>query len=214
MTWTARRVAGALAVFLGVLIAGAWPWPPVQRGFSAVYCPIANLVITSQTFGRGGHARLSALAQIERHANDNVTADAVLSLSVAGVGGQLPLGISVRRDAYLPLWILISLLSAAPLGSARRLKAVAIGIPFMLALNLAALELLVTWTFAFQLRGIYPRDGAPIWLRAVDFAYGAVLSPPGNRFIVPLAVGAALIALFPGRRHDVTKPSLPTTMGS
>ena len=211
MTWTSRRVAEALAIFFGVLIAGAWPWPPVQRGFSAIYCPIANLVIAPQTFGRGGHARLSALPRIERRANDNVTADAVLSLSVAGFGGDLPLGVSVRRDAYLPLWILISLLIAAPLGSARRLKALAMGIPFMLALNLAALELLVTWTFAFQLRGIYPRDGAPIWLRAVDFAYGAVLSPPGNRFIAPLAVGAALIALFQGRRDDVTKPSPRST---
>lgn len=197
MIWTARRVAAALAVFLGVLIAGAWPWPPIQRGFSAIYCPIANLVLAPQTFGRGGHARLRALPQIERHADDNVTADAVLSLSVAGYGGDLALGVSVRRDAFLPLWILISLLIAAPLASARRWKALAVGIPLMLALNLAALELLVTWTFAFHLRGIYPDDVASIWLRAVDFAYGAVLSPPGNRFIAPLAVGAALIALFP-----------------
>ena len=211
MTWTTRRVALALAIFLGVLIAGSWPWPPLQRGWSAIYCPIANLVIAPQTFGRGGHARLRALPSIERHPNDNVTADAVLSLSVAGFGGELPLGMSVRRDAYLPLWILVSLLLAAPLGSARRLKTLAIGIPLMLALNLAALELLVTWTFAFQLHGIYPADAAPIWLRAVDLAYGAVLSPPGNRFIAPLAVGATLIALFPGRRQDVTKTSRPVT---
>ncbi len=211
MTWTTRRVAVALAIFLGALIAGGWPWPPLQRGWSAIYCPIANLVIAPQTFGRGGHARLRALPSIERHPNDNVTADAVLSLSVAGFGGDLPLGMSVRRDAYLPLWILVSFLLAAPLGSARRLKTLAIGIPLMLALNLAALELLVTWTFAFQLRGIYPADAAPLWLRAVDLAYGAVLSPPGNRFIAPLAVGATLIALFHGRRQDVTKTSRRVT---
>lgn len=207
MTWTARRVAVALAIFLGVLIAGAWPWPAIQRGWSAIYCPIANLVIAPQTFGRGGRARLRALPSIERHANDNVTADAVLSLSVVSYGGDLPLGVSVRRDAYLPLWILVSLLIAAPLEFARRLKALAIGIPLMLALNLAALELLVTWTFAFHLRGIYPADAAPIWRRAVDLAYGAVLVPPGNRFIAPLAAGAVLIALF--LRLDCDRLEIP-----
>lgn len=214
MTWTARRVAVALAAFLGVLIAGAWPWPSVQRGWSAIYCPVANLVIAPQTFGRGGRARLRALPSIERHANDNVTADAVLSLSVAGFGGDLPLGMSVRRDAYLPLWILVSLLIAAPLGFARRLKALAIGIPLMMVLNLASLELLVTWTFASQLRGIYPADTSSLWLRAIDLAYGAVLVPPGNRFIAPLGAGAVLIALFQGRRHAVTKPSRPAIVPS
>jgi hypothetical protein len=193
MIWTARRTAISLAVFLALLLVGAWPWPPVQRGWSAIYCPIANLLLTPQTFGTGGHARLRPLPRIERHPTDNVTADAALALSVAGFQGVLESGMSVRRDAYLPLWILISLLVAVPLGFARRLKALAIGIPVMVALNLAALELLVTWTFAFQLRGIYPTDTGAVWRRLVDLAYGALLTPPGNRFIAPLALAIALI---------------------
>ena len=50
----------------------------------------------------------------------------------------------------------------------------------MIGLDLAALELLVTWTFAFQLRGIYAADAGSIWRRLVDLAYGAVLTPPGK----------------------------------
>jgi len=203
MTWTTRRVAVSLAVFLALLVVGAWPWPAIQRGFSAVYCPIANLVIAPQTFGRGAHARLRPLPEIVRGQNDNVTADAALVVSVAGYQGDLEMGVSVRRDAYLPLWILLALLIAAPLPFARRMKAVAIGIPLMTALNLAALELLVTWTFAFQLRGIYPADTSSVWRRLVDLAYGAVLTPPGNRFIAPLVVGAVLIAWLRGTRPPV-----------
>jgi len=206
MTWTRRRVAVSLAVFLGVLVAGAWPWSAIQRGFAAIYCPLANLVIAPQTFGQGGHARLRPLSQIVRRPGDNVTADAGLSLTVAGFDGDLAMGMSVRRDAYLPLWILISLLIAVPLPFARRMKALSIGVPVMLALNLAALELLVTWTFAFQLRGIYPADTSAIWRRLVDLAYGAVLTPPGNRFIAPLALGAALTVWLRGTRAPAAAP--------
>jgi hypothetical protein len=206
MIWTRRRVAVSVAVFLGLLVAGAWPWSAIQRGFAAIYCPVANLVIAPQTFGQGGHARLRPLPRIVRGPNDNVTADAALALSVAGYDGDLAMGMSVRRDAYLPLWILMALLGAAPLPFARRMKALAIGIPLMLALNLAALELLVTWTFAFQLRGIYPADAGEIWRRLVDLAYGAVLTPPGNRFIAPLAIGAVLIVWLRGTRAPVVPP--------
>jgi len=93
-----------------------------------------------------------------------------------------------------------------PLPFALRMKALSIGVPVMLALNLAALELLVTWTFAFQLRGIYPADTSAIWRRLVDLAYGAVLTPPGNRFIAPLALGAALIVWLRGTRAPAAAP--------
>ena len=101
MTGTIRRVAVSSPVFLAVLVVGAWPWPPVQRGFSAINSPVANFFLAPQTFGRGGHARLVPLARIERHASDNVTADAALALAVAGFQSDLELGMSLRRDVYL-----------------------------------------------------------------------------------------------------------------
>ncbi len=214
MTWSIRRAAVSLSVFLALLVAGAWPWLPVQRGFSAMYGPLANLVLAPQTFGRGGHARLVPLSRIERRPGDNVTADAAVALTVFGWEGDLQMGMSLRRDVYLPLWILIALLIAVPLPFARRMKALAIGVPIMILLDLAALELLVTWTFAFQLRGIYAADAGSVWRRLVDLAYGALLTPPGNRFIAPLGVGAAIIAWSreprlgldssPGCNEDVT----------
>ena len=192
MTWTARRLAASLGLFLALMVVGAWPWAPVPHGFSALYCPVANLVLAPQTFGHGGHARLVPLDHIVRQESDNVTADTALSLTVAGFEGDLQLGMSLRRDAYLPLLILVALIVAAPLPAVGRLKALSIGVPIMTALNLAALELLVVWTFALQLKGIYDPTGAARGL--VDFAYGALLTPPGNRFIAPLALGAAIVA--------------------
>lgn len=201
-----RRVAVSSLVFLALLVVAAWPWLPVQRGFSAIYCPIANLFLAPQIFGQGGHARLVPLSRIERHATDNVTADAALALTVAGFDGDLPMGMSLRRDVYLPLWILIALLVAVPLRFARRMKALAIGISIMVVLDLAALELTVAWTFAFQLRGIYA-DAGSVWRRLVDLAYGALLTPPGNRFIAPLAIGAVIFAWLrePQARRDSSR---------
>jgi hypothetical protein len=83
------------------------------------------------------------------------------------------------------------------------MKALAIGISIMLLLDLAALELMVAWTFAFQLRGIYA-DAGSVWRRLVDIAYGALLTPPGNRFIAPVAIGAVIFAWLrePQARRD------------
>jgi hypothetical protein len=200
MTWTARRIAASLGLFLALMAVGAWPWEPVPHAFSARYCPVANLVLGHQTFGRGGHARLLPLERIVRQEGDNVTADTALSLTVAGFEGDLQMGMSLRRDAYLPLLILVALIVAAPLPAVGRLKALSIGVPIMTALNLAALELLVVWTFALRLKGIYDLGGAA--RRLLDFAYGALLTPPGNRFIAPLALGAAIVAWQRARRPD------------
>jgi hypothetical protein len=200
MTWTARRIAAGLALFLALMVVGAWPRPGAARAFSVIYCPIANLVLGHQTFGRGGHARLLPLDDVVRRDGDNVTADTALSLTVAGFTGDLRLGVSLRRDAYLPLLILVALIAASPLPAARRLAALAIGIPIMTALNLAALDLLVVSTFALRLKAIY--DAGAVARGLLDFAGGALLTPPGNRFIAPLVLGAAIIAWQCTRRAD------------
>ena len=175
-------------------------------------------MIAPQTFGRGGHARLVPLPEAVRRPTDSVTADTALSLTVAGFSGDLQLGLSLRRDAYLPLWILMALLAAAPLTLRRRLEAFAFAVPIQLAVNLVALQLTIVWTLAFQLKGIYDRGASA--LRLIDFAYGALLTPPGNRFIVPLGLGLATIVWLggadtaggvraaapgPGRRDDARR---------
>jgi DNA-binding MarR family transcriptional regulator len=198
-------VIRALGLFLGILALGAWPWPGVAVGFSAVYCPMANLVLVGHTFGDRGHARLIAVREIRRKESDQVTADAVLSLAVAGYSGTLPLGVSLRRDVYLPLLILMALIVSFPLPPVRRLICLGVGVPTTLAAGIAANGLVVAWTFMTQLKGIYP--AAPAMTKITELAYGAILLPPGNRFIAPIALGAALLAW-----QALRSPSQPTTV--
>jgi hypothetical protein len=206
MTWTRRRIALHAGLFAALMLLGGWPWPGVARAFSALYCPFGNLIVGHQTFGYGGHARLAPLDRIARQASDNVTADASIALTVDGFQGDMRLGVSLRRDAYLPLLIAIALIAAAPLALGRQLRSLAIAVPLLLLWTAAVFQLLVIWTFATQLRGIY--TSSPLQQRLVDLAYGALLAPPGNRFIAPIVLAIGTIA-WQARRSD--KSCAPVT---
>jgi hypothetical protein len=197
-----RRLGLSLLVFLGIIALGAWPAPAIALGVSAAYSWTANPVLERITFGHRGHARLQTLPEIKRRESDNVTGDTLLALSVDGYRGTVPLGISVRRDVYLPLLILVALLLAFPrLRPGQRLTCLALAVPITVAAGIAANALVAAWTFSTQLRGVYPPQ--PVTRRIIAFAYGALLSPPGNRFIAPLALGAGLIAWqLKQRRRD------------
>ena len=193
-----RRIAASLGLFLAIVAVGAWPSTKVALGFSAGYCMLANQVIERITFGQRGHARLDALPTISRRDSDNVTADTILSLSVDGYRGTMPLGISLRRDVYLPLLIVVALIVAFPMRVRQRLECLALAGPITLAAGMAANALVAAWTFSVELKGIYPPGTFAYALR--NFAYGALLLPPGNRFVAPIALGAALIAWVLPRR--------------
>jgi hypothetical protein len=190
-TWSARRLALSLAMFLALVALGAWPWPRVALAFSGAYSPVANLFLAGHTFGTRGHARLIPLQQITRKPSDNVTADTTLSFTVDGFQGSLPLGISLRRDVYLPLLIAVALIVSAPLPSRRCLLCLSLAVPVVLAAGIASNGLVAAWTFMIQLRGVYPP--APLTRQLTDLAYGLLLTPPGNRFIAPILLAGGLI---------------------
>jgi len=187
-----RRIGASVSLFLGIIAVGAWPSTRIALGFSAGYCALANLVIERVTFGERGHARLDALPTINRRDSDNVTSDTILSLPVDGYRGTIPLGISLRRDVYLPLLIVAALIVAFPLRVRQRLTCLALAGLVTLAAGTAANALVVAWTFSVELKGIYPTGTGATAIR--NFAYGALLLPPGNRFVAPLALGVGLIA--------------------
>jgi hypothetical protein len=142
------------------------------------------------TFGHGGHARLSPRDELVRGAGDAVTADATLSLSVDGFEGDVALGVSLRRDACLPLLVVSAAALAAPGAPRRRGQRLVVGFAVVLAYTIAALCLVVLWTFVVRMRDVYAVSD--LSRATVDLAHRMVLVPPANRFIVPLAVGVAL----------------------
>ena len=197
-----RGVALSVGLFCSILLLGGWPYAGAVTAFSRIYCPFLNAGLSLFELGAGGHARVAPLEEVSRQPGDNVDADAILVLSVDGVGGELPFGISLRRDVFLPWLILVALLAAAPISLIARLGSPVIAAPIAWAASVGAYALLSMWTFATQLRGVYTL--APTALRFTDFVYGALLAPPGNRFIGPLALGMVIVFLDRRSRKTIT----------
>jgi len=197
-TFDYRRTATRVAAFLLLLGVAGWPWTPVRRAFASAYCATVGVGLSGMSFkGGGGHARLSAAPPTTvRRAGDNVTSDAVIELSLDGSPGRPQLGVNLRRDAYLPLLILISAVVVTPLRPRGKLICLLAGVAVVLAASLGALALLVAWVFA---GGLGPQ--AAMTNRALDVAVRMLLEPPGNRFIAPLVLAAGLV-LWRQRREQ------------
>jgi hypothetical protein len=190
--WAAR-----VAAFLVLLGIAGWPWPPVRRAFSAAFCAMAGPLLARVSFAQGaGHARLvPAPATGPRRANEHVTSDAEVELSLDGSPGRPRLGVNLRRDAYLPLLILVSAIAVSPLRLRSKGLCWLAGAPISLAASLAALVALVSWVFT---GGLGP-PGA-VKSRGLDLVVRMLLEPPSNRFVAPLALAGVLIIWR--RRYD------------
>ena len=189
-----RRALRWLGGFALVLVIGMLPWPGLAVGWSHLWSGLANTTVFQPDFGQGGHAQLRPARPEERGTGHNVATDAVLELQVQGYQGKLSLGISSRRDGYLPLLVLIAAVVAAPLGWRTRLKHLAAGVPLALAVCLLLTRLGVAAVFAFRLRGVYPPDS--FGRTALAAAEQVLVLPPALRFFAPL-----LIALAAGLGH-------------
>jgi len=172
----------------------------LRAAFSRGYAPAANLVLDQLSFGEGGRATLVPEAGGAR-AGAAVEQDARLALSVVGYDGQLPFGLSLRRDAFLPCLIVIAALIGAPLPARRKLLCLGVGTATVLALSLVCVYLTAAWLFSSQLTRVYQPSAA--WAWALDVMAGALLLPPSNRFALPLVLAAVLVVALRG-------PSGPT----
>ena len=203
-----RQGAARVAGFLLLLGIAGWPWPTVRRAFAAAYCTTAGALLAGASFhGGAGHARLlPAPTKTVRQPGDNVTSDAVVELSLDGNPSHPRLGVNLRRDAYLPLLILVSAIAAAPLRMRGKAICWLIGVPVVLAGSLGALLMLITWVFA---GGIGPPDA--VQCKTLDLAVRMLIEPPGNRFIAPLVLAALLVL---GRLKREQKSLAPEPAGS
>jgi hypothetical protein len=182
-------------LFLGALVLGGWPRPGLRAAFSRGYAPAANLVLHNLSFGEGGRATLVPETG-EARAGAAVEQDARLALSVAGYDGELPFGLSLRRDAFLPCLIVIAALIGAPLPARRKLLCLGVGTATVLALSLVCVYLTAAWLFSSQLTRVYQPSAA--WAWALDVIAGALLLPPSNRFALPLVLAAVLVFALRG----------------
>lgn len=197
-----------MAAFLIVLGVAGWPWLAVRGAFSSAYCATVGGGLARLTFRDGvGHARLLPAAPTSvRRPGEHVTSDASVELSLDGSPGRPRLGVNLRRDAYLPLLILVAAIAVAPLRLRGKAMCLLAGVPIVLAASLAALVMLVAWVFA---GGLGPTDA--VRSKALDVMVRLLLEPPGNRFIAPLVLAASLILwrLRRERRQSLAPASEP-----
>lgn len=184
-------LVGRVLLFAGIVVIAGWPQAEVARRFSVVHSYVTNAVLDSVTFGKGGHAVLDPVRP-QGSTDENVLADATVLVSVDGFKGNLAFGMSARRETYIPLLILLALVVVAPLPMKKKPLVAAIGIAVVGLLATAGTVLQIFYIFASQMPSVVTLS-APA-LRALTFAYQALLLPPSNRVIVPLAVGGALVA--------------------
>ncbi|HEY7376773.1 MAG TPA: hypothetical protein VIF57_31735 [Polyangia bacterium] len=197
-----RQPATRIAAFLLLLAIAGWPWTIVRSAFSSAYCATVGAALPLVGFrGGAGRARVLAAPPTDvRRAGENVTSDADVELSLEGSSRHPRLGVNLRRDAYLPLLLLIGAVAVAPLRPRSKAICLLAGVPIVLAASFAALVMLVGWVFA---GGLGPPEA--LQSHTLDLMVRMLLEPPGNRFIGPLVLAAILI-LWRLRRERTPAP--------
>jgi hypothetical protein len=201
------QLAVRSALFCAGLVAGAWPSAGRERVFSEFVAKIANPILGK--FPIGGRV-IASLGELPPSAaqGQNVVADTMLKIQVLGLKGDMSIGLTLRRDIYLPWLIFGLLILVTPLRWQRKFASLAVGSALTFAVGVASIVLLVAYLASNQLQGIYTPSAALQGF--INFAFERWLSPPGNRVIAPLLLaGAAWAALRTGPARPVEAASAP-----
>jgi hypothetical protein len=177
-----------VALFLLLLGASSWPWPVLQTGFSRMLSALANPALGTLQVGNGGRIELVPLEHpAERTAEQNVREDTHVVLRVPGQPGEGRVGISLRRDAYLPLAIFVAAVAVLPVRRRAKACALALGSALIISVAVASVAIMVVY-----LASRAPGTGIPNWQASLSsFLFDCWLTPPGNRVIAPLLLAAA-----------------------
>jgi hypothetical protein len=202
-----RRILARVAIFVGILLLAGWPWGFVRVGFSQSFSALANPVFRQVRFDRGILLQLLPLPPgAVRQPGDNVEADTHIVLRVPGTqAGGARMGMSLRRDAYLPLLLFVALTLVLPLRGRDKARCLAAGVPAVLVVAMASIAIAITFMLS-------TREGSmiPGWQREVStFLFDCWLTPPGNRVIAPVIFALALAA-YAARRPSSQNAALPS----
>jgi hypothetical protein len=187
-----RQVLLALSIFVAIIVMG-FTAHRFERHVLALYCSVANVAVGSMTFDDKLEIALHPAPPDEPHrAQDQVQTDTYLDIVPKGRRSGGRMGLSLRRDVYLPWVLYVALLGAAPV--TRRWKALTLaGGTLLIALvgigsTCALIELLVT----SQLKSL-PQPSELMQSLLQKFLE-LWLTPPGNRAIAPILLAALALA--------------------
>jgi len=210
-----RTVWRGVVIFGAVLIVGAWPNAWLRSAFSENFSDLSNAALARVRLGGTVAMSLSSLEEPEAEARtqdgtaENVEADTQVVFKSTSGGHEARLGLSMRRDAYLPLLIFVGLILGSPLTPWRKSACLAVGMPVVLAVGIASV-----WALGVYLMSQMPGLDFPTWQRDLtELLFERWLAPPGNRVIAPLllALGLGLYCIGRPRRTFAARvvPSRP-----
>lgn len=201
IAWRALLRWGVLGFVLTVAL--GWPSKPLRARVSELVCTSVSPLLEAATFGEGGHARLAPHPFDEAlSAGDGPTFDSALLLTIDGYRGSRPIGMSVRRDFYLPLCVVTAVLVTAPLSLQRRLLALGLGWALVALSCLAALWTTCMWLFARLPAGRGMSDRSRVLL---DTVVGSLIMPPGIHLFVPVLIAMLVWQALRGGRVDLPR---------
>jgi hypothetical protein len=199
MSLPLKRGLRAAAIFIVIVVVAGWPHRGLRAAATEVFSSLANPILAELRFGElKGTAQLRPAPVVDvRRPGEHVTSDAVLALGVEGYEEEMPFGVNLRREFYLPLVIFSAAVIAAPFSLRRRAMAFALGFPLALVLCLGSLYVTICWLFAYQAPRIFPLS--PGMLTLLDTVVGTFLMPTATRFIVPLLIAIGMLAVVRAR---------------
>lgn len=181
-----------LVALVGV---GCWPWPALRHDFSAAFATVVSPVLEQVTFDGRASVTIAPLPRERPHvAGEHIVADTALFLRLSKYAGQMQVELSLRRDVWIPLVIFGALALVAPIPWRRRLATLGAGFALIALAAVGSILLLLGNIFsgrlplAPQLSEVY--EVSETWGAVLQFLNERWLTPPGNRVIAPLLLGA------------------------
>lgn len=188
-------IARGAVTFALLVMLGALPGHGLRFSVSRVLSDISNIALSTASFPGGIQAGLSPLPPDDPvRAGPNIEADARLVLRAPAHGTSATLGLSLRRDVYLPLVIFLAAILALPLAVSEKAVCLGLGVPVVMGVAVASIWLLVA-RITSELPGAISGD---VERALTAFMFERWLTPPGNRVIAPLLFAAVLSVLVHG----------------
>jgi hypothetical protein len=189
-----------LLILAALIVAGCLPWPGLRYGFGALYSAFVSPVLEQVTFDGQASISMAPLPEDRpRIAGEHIVADTALLLKLSKYAGQMQVEVSLRRDVFLPLVLFGAMALVAPIPWRRRVATLGAGYALIACVAIGSQLLLLGNIFsgrlplAPQLSEVYVVSDA--WGATLQFLNERWLTPPGNRVIAPLLLGALAWAI-------------------
>jgi hypothetical protein len=187
-------------MFVALVTLAFWPSTTGRRLVSEVGCAILSPFLSHTTFEGQTHIHVEPLPPVSTASvRRNVAADTALVLRLSRYSGEMRVELSLRRDLYLPLVLFAAMIAVSPLSWRRRAALSAVGFTLILAVAVGSIYVLLAniysgrFALAPQLSEVYPVSEG--FGDVLQFLHERWLTPPANRVIAPLLLGALLLAL-------------------